>query len=134
MQNSRILVMVSRLLFPFVVMFGLYIIVNGSLSPGGGFQGGAILATAILTTFFAQPTRTLKIKKIILLEKSLFLLLVILLLAGYFLGGEFFMNLTRSPWLPFSLSSYLVFLNLLIGLKVALGLTAIVYVFYEEGR
>jgi len=134
MQNSRILVMVSRLLFPFVVMFGLYIIVNGSLSPGGGFQGGAILATAILTTFFAQPTRTLKIKKIILLEKLLFLLMVVLLLAGYFLGGEFFMNLTRSPWLPFSLSSYLVFLNLLIGLKVALGLTAIVYVFYEEGR
>ncbi len=40
---------VARLLVPFVQLFGLYVIMHGHSSPGGGFQGGVILgASAIL--------------------------------------------------------------------------------------
>ena len=40
---------VARLLVPFVQIFGLYVIMHGHSSPGGGFQGGVILgASAIL--------------------------------------------------------------------------------------
>jgi len=36
----------ADLLFPFLLLLGMYIIVHGHLTPGGGFQGGVILAIA----------------------------------------------------------------------------------------
>ncbi len=36
-----------------VVLFGIYIVVHGQLTPGGGFQGGVILATAPLMVYLA---------------------------------------------------------------------------------
>jgi multicomponent Na+:H+ antiporter subunit B len=37
-----------------MVMFGVYIFVNGHLSPGGGFQGGAVIASAVLLLFLSD--------------------------------------------------------------------------------
>lgn len=39
---------VVRLLVPFIVLFGLYVQFHGEYSPGGGFQAGALIATAIM--------------------------------------------------------------------------------------
>ena len=36
-----------------VVLFGIYIVTHGQVSPGGGFQGGVILATAPLLIYLA---------------------------------------------------------------------------------
>ena len=38
----------SRLVIPFIMLFGLYVIAHGHYSPGGGFQGGVILGAAII--------------------------------------------------------------------------------------
>ena len=38
----------SRILFPLIVLFGTYIFVHGHLTPGGGFPGGAVIASGIL--------------------------------------------------------------------------------------
>ena len=35
------------------VLFGIYVVAHGHLSPGGGFQGGVVLATALLTVYLA---------------------------------------------------------------------------------
>ena len=35
-------------LIPFIVVFGVYVISHGELSPGGGFQGGVIIAAAYI--------------------------------------------------------------------------------------
>ena len=37
-----------RLMVPFAQLFGLYVIVHGHYSPGGGFQGGVILGAAFM--------------------------------------------------------------------------------------
>jgi multicomponent Na+:H+ antiporter subunit B len=37
-----------RVLIPFIQLFGLYVIVHGHYSPGGGFQGGVLLGAAII--------------------------------------------------------------------------------------
>lgn len=37
-----------RIMAPFILLFGFYVLVHGHLSPGGGFQGGAILAATII--------------------------------------------------------------------------------------
>jgi multicomponent Na+:H+ antiporter subunit B len=39
---------VGRLLIPFIVLFGLYVQFHGEYGPGGGFQAGAIIATAFI--------------------------------------------------------------------------------------
>lgn len=45
----------SRLLVPLILLAGVYVFVNGHLTPGGGFQGGAILASAALLILLADP-------------------------------------------------------------------------------
>jgi len=39
---------VARLLVPFIVVYALYVVMHGHYSPGGGFQGGVILAAAFV--------------------------------------------------------------------------------------
>ena len=39
---------ISRIIVPFIQLYGLYVILHGHLSPGGGFSGGAIIAASII--------------------------------------------------------------------------------------
>lgn len=47
----------SRVLVPLILLLGVYVFVNGHLTPGGGFQGGAILASGVLLLLLAKPGR-----------------------------------------------------------------------------
>lgn len=47
-KNDRILQATAVLLSPVVLLFGIYIILNGHLSPGGGFSGGAIISAGLI--------------------------------------------------------------------------------------
>ena len=46
--HDLILQSAARLLTPLILVFGLYIILNGHLSPGGGFSGGAVLGAGLI--------------------------------------------------------------------------------------
>ena len=53
-KPDAILQMVTRILVPVIFLFGFYIILNGHLSPGGGFSGGATIGAGLIlyvTTF-----------------------------------------------------------------------------------
>lgn len=58
----------ADLLFPLLLIVGLYVIAHGHLTPGGGFQGGVILAAAFFVTVLAQPSRTLNHAAIVWIE------------------------------------------------------------------
>jgi len=45
---TKIVRTAAGILFPFVLIFGFYIVAHGHLTPGGGFQGGAVIATGIV--------------------------------------------------------------------------------------
>ncbi|MDX9708138.1 MAG: Na(+)/H(+) antiporter subunit B [Trichloromonas sp.] len=47
-----------RLLVPFIQLFGLYIIVHGHYSPGGGFQGGVVLGSSFILLALAYDLKT----------------------------------------------------------------------------
>lgn len=47
------------LLFPLLLVAGLYIVIHGHLTPGGGFQGGVILAAAFFLPLLARPEDSL---------------------------------------------------------------------------
>jgi multicomponent Na+:H+ antiporter subunit B len=47
-SDSPIVVLAGRMLVPLIQVFALYVIFHGHYSPGGGFQGGAMLGASIL--------------------------------------------------------------------------------------
>ncbi|MBN2790688.1 MAG: Na(+)/H(+) antiporter subunit B [Candidatus Delongbacteria bacterium] len=55
-ESSEILLTGSTLLAPMIIIFGIYIFLNGHLTPGGGFQGGAVIASAIMLLFLADTS------------------------------------------------------------------------------
>jgi multicomponent Na+:H+ antiporter subunit B len=44
----------ARLLVPFIVIYALYVVMHGHHSPGGGFQGGVILAASFVLLAISQ--------------------------------------------------------------------------------
>lgn len=47
-KNDEILQIVAAIIVPVVFLFGIYSILNGSISPGGGFSGGAMIGAGMI--------------------------------------------------------------------------------------
>ena len=47
-ENDTILRKSALIVFPIIMVFGVYVILNGHISPGGGFSGGAILGAGFV--------------------------------------------------------------------------------------
>jgi len=123
---------ISRLLFPFLFLFGIYIVVHGHLTPGGGFQGGVALAAAVLMLLLAYGMEGAQAKVNALqaeLAESLGgLILVFLGLMGIIVSIAFFKNVLPFGSLGQVLSAgNLPVFNLVVGIKVATGLLTIFY-------
>jgi len=58
-KNTVILKTVVKGMFPFLLVFAVYILLNGHLSPGGGFSGGAVLGAGLILLDIALGTETL---------------------------------------------------------------------------
>ena len=54
--SSEILQSGSAFLFPLILLFGVYIFLHGHLTPGGGFQGGVILASGIVLILLSRAS------------------------------------------------------------------------------
>lgn len=47
-KNDLVLQGATNVLFPMIVLYGIYVILNGHISAGGGFSGGAIIGAALI--------------------------------------------------------------------------------------
>lgn len=47
-MNQVVLRTITRVLVPFIQLFGFYIIFHGPISPGGGFQGGVVVGASMI--------------------------------------------------------------------------------------
>ncbi|HJJ54554.1 MAG TPA: sodium:proton antiporter [Methanocorpusculum sp.] len=97
MSSGPIAKDVSRLIIPIIFIFGFYIVVHGHLSPGGGFQGGAIVATgvALLVASFALEEGESflpSLKNIKLFESAGLILFVCTAVAGIILASGLLVN------------------------------------------
>jgi len=130
----ELFVSLARVIYPIVLLFGIYVVFNGHLAPGGGFQGGAILATALLILYYIDLKKKTNLKLIFTIEKWLYLLLIGISMLSFITRGQWFTNFAPFDSSTLTKSVFLITLNLLIGAKVALGLTAIFIAFLKEGR
>lgn len=47
-QPNIVLKTVGKIMVPFILIFGCYVVLNGHISPGGGFSGGAVMGAALI--------------------------------------------------------------------------------------
>jgi multicomponent Na+:H+ antiporter subunit B len=87
----------SRLLVPLILLLGAYVFINGHLTPGGGFQGGAILASAILLMLLSDPLLRFSHRLIAAIESTAGLVFVGLGILGILLAGGFLDNRILPP-------------------------------------
>jgi multicomponent Na+:H+ antiporter subunit B len=118
-------------------LFGLYVVAHGHLTPGGGFQGGVLLATAPLLMYLGgeyMAFRRLSPEKLTEAGEStgaaIFVIigLIALVVAGSFL--ENFLPLGKPSDL--NSSGTIMVINLSVGLAVASGLLLLLSDFLEQ--
>lgn len=127
--SSEILMTGSTLLAPMVIIFGIYIFLNGHLSPGGGFQGGAVIASAIMLLFLADTKYRINHSVFGWIESlSGFSYVVIGVLGLFMIGAENFLDNRILPMGEFGkiLSAGAIpVIYTLVGLKVGTELASI---------
>lgn len=139
---SKIVRSTSEFLIPFIFIFGLYMIMHGHLTPGGGFQGGAVFASgmALLVVAFGSYKLEKKSKPYVLsmLESTGALAFIGLAFGGiavgffynFLVGSSIFGHIPSSGpnrgdmWT----GGTIPLMNLAVGLKVIAGLSLIVLV------
>jgi multicomponent Na+:H+ antiporter subunit B len=124
----------ADLLFPFLILLGAYIVLHGHLTPGGGFQGGAIFAAAFFIPLLSRPAQPFRHGLAALVEGLAGVAFIgIGLIALH--GGRAFLE----PWLdPGTVGSLfsagtLPLLYLAVGVKVGAELAGLLVLLGEVG-
>ena len=114
------------LLFPLMLVAGLYVVLHGHLTPGGGFQGGVILAAAFFLPLLARPQESLDHTWLSVIEALAGSAFIALGLAALFEGHAFLTPLFDHGVLGALVSSgSLPLLYLAVGLKVGAELASL---------
>ena len=116
-QPNFVVRMGSRIIFPFVVLFGIYIILHGHLTPGGGFQGGAIIASGVLMLYLANPDIKVSRNVLLITEGIAGLSYVVLGASGLFMPEQSFL----ANFLPLGNPGYILSAGILLPLYIAVG-------------
>lgn len=130
MKKTDILEVAGRKLAPFMFLFGLYLVSYGDTSPGGGFQGGVVIASGVILLALGSnvtvaselfPTGTLAFA-----EALMFVLLIGLGITGVLLGAGFLTSFLPGPLSGLMRGTTFIYvLNVTIGIKVAAGTSLI---------
>jgi len=131
---------IARLLFPFMFLFGAYVVVHGHLTPGGGFPGGVIIAASFVMLILAygieQTQKRMSFVNAEVLDTIGGVTLAIIGLLGLFVSGGFFLqNVFPLGELGRLFSSgNLPLLYLGVGIKVTAGILLIFYAMLFASR
>jgi multicomponent Na+:H+ antiporter subunit B len=132
--SSLVLNSGCRFLFPLILFFGSYIFIHGHLTPGGGFQGGAIIASAFLLIYLGCRGRRISENRNKLTESLSGLIFVVVGLIGLAVGGQYFLYnfLPKGILLTLFSSGIIPVIYIAIGFKVGSELTGIIDKLMEE--
>lgn len=123
----------SRIVFGIVLITSLYIITHGHLTPGGGFPGGAMIASAMLLLYLADDEFRSNIKGFKILEGLAGSLFVVVGLLGLLLVTSFLQNFLPTGTVGDLLSAGIIpIIYILIGLKVGSEISGVIDNFLTE--
>ena len=144
---TLILELFTSTLIVFIIAYGIYIALGGHITPGGGFQGGSLIASGVMLSLVVYGRKHLvKLSHdfLIRLETAGLLIYLLLGLAGLAFSGFFLYNLGVNYYhlVPQSIQTIfdypdvvhagiLPYLNIAVMLKVSAGLSTILLVLLE---
>ncbi|MCL2016837.1 MAG: DUF4040 domain-containing protein [Defluviitaleaceae bacterium] len=123
-HESGLAVYAIQIICPLMLLYGVYLVLNGHLTPGGGFQGGLAIASFFICRYMIYNVTDLPIRKIIRMEELVFVSITIFAVSIVFLGAMAY--LPEDLYLTFQIG-YMLIMNGLIGLKVACGFIILFY-------
>jgi multicomponent Na+:H+ antiporter subunit B len=120
-----------------IILFGIYIVVHGQLTPGGGFQGGVLLGTSCLLAFLATDYQTfVRVSPHALLHAGDSIgagAYALIGLATVACGGMFLQNLLPLGKTGTMLSAGTIpVINFFVGLEVAAGFALLFVEFVKQ--
>ncbi len=132
MQGLTIIVKkITQIIAPVIFLYGLYIVVHGHLTPGGGFAGGVILASSFILQILANGKILEGLRKeehgLQLLESIAILCFLLIGAVGLILTGKvFFANFLGIGKVGELISSGFVPLqNIVVGAEVCAAIATI---------
>ncbi len=125
-EASSIVQVAGRFLFPFIVLLGAYVFIHGHLTPGGGFQGGVIIATGFLFLLLAYRQFTISHNIVTWVESLAGITFAGIGLVGILVGKTFLENFLPTGKLNDLISGGIIpLIYIAVGFKVAAELTGI---------
>jgi multicomponent Na+:H+ antiporter subunit B len=138
-MKDAILREIGKVVIPFIQIFGIYIILNGHLSPGGGFSGGTILGVSlIMHKLIEEPYKSsIKISERTVMQFTCFSLILYGILKGYSFitgGGEF-----ELLDIPLGIPGRILSGGMLMPLNIAVGIIVCftiytLYTLFDKGE
>ena len=119
-EDSNMATFILRVICPLIVLFGIYLIINGHVSAGGGFQGGLAIAAFFICRYMIYNIYDIPVKKVMHLEEVIFVSIILLSVLAVILGAGALLP-------PVFQVIYLILMNVFIGLKVACGFFILFY-------
>ena len=131
---SEIVETATELLLPMVILFGIYVFLNGHLSPGGGFQGGAIIASGTMFLLLALPESHISRMMIAIIESLSGFSYVIVGVLGVIMAGGFLDNriMDLGTYGALFSAGAIPLIYAFVGLKVGFELSAVLDRFRKE--
>ncbi|MCR4903901.1 MAG: hypothetical protein K6A23_13660 [Butyrivibrio sp.] len=135
--RSAILRPAARILVPIIIIFGIYVVLNGHLSPGGGFSGGAIIGSGFilyLTAFgFERAGKFLSEKFIKIITVAALSFYCFAKSYSFYTGANHLDSVitTGTPGAILS-AGLIVYLNICVGIVVACTMYSF-YVAFRRG-
>ena len=123
-ERDGMAIFAIRFICPVMLLFGVYLVLNGHISPGGGFQGGLAIASFFICRYLIYDIYDLPIKKLGRLEDFVFVGIVLVAVFIVFMG---FADNLPEDIRPMFQTGYMIAMNILIGLKVACGFIILFY-------
>ncbi len=148
-EMSVIVRTITRFVYGLTVIFGFYVVMHGHLTPGGGFQGGSVVATAfaLLVVAFGVAGIKGKLNAHILQNLEEVGALAFIALGFIGIGTSFFYNIIANSGSVFgahtpiginggilNTGGTLPWMNWAVGLKVMTGLAVVVLVMLVGAR
>lgn len=131
---SLILITGCKFLFPLILLFGAYVFIHGHLTPGGGFQGGAVVASGFLLAYLGcRGDRISKVGSAIF-ESLGGLTFVVIGMIGLAIGSRYFLSnfLPKSQLNTLFSAGIIPIIYIAIGFKVGSELSGIIDQMMEE--
>ena len=131
---SAIVETATELLLPMVILFGIYVFLNGHLSPGGGFQGGAIIASGTMFLLLALPESHISRTMIAIIESLSGFSYVVVGVLGVIMAGGFLDNriMDLGSYGTLFSAGAIPLIYVFVGLKVGFELSAVLDRFRKE--